>query len=223
MTTPNNPVRHLLWCALVAIHSENQSKPFRSELARRQFVSRWLNSARCRSVFNDLADEFSTLRKLLEITDKSVRIDQLLNTLLVNSENADTCDLFRFRAVLNTVRRKRWRVGVCNWPEQIVPEILERRKGQHLLQLTPTKDAFAPTGEMIAPLTFQIIFNCGPNTEIEKLFYLEQFQVVIGKDSRLNRQTQIRTLHIGIHSLPEPAWGPTQGEVRGHIWKPDIH
>lgn len=221
--TPDNPVRHLLWCTLVALQSENQIKPFRSELARRQFVANWLNSVRRRSVFNDLADEFSTLRKLLEITDRSVRIDQLLNTLLVNSEKVDTCDLFRFRAVLNTVRKKRWRVGVCKWPEQILPEILQRRKGLHLLQLTPTQTAFASTGEMTSPLTFQIVFNNGPNTEIEQFFYLEQFQVVIGNDTRLDRRTQIRTLHIGTHSLPESAWGPTQGESRGHIWKPENH
>lgn len=219
MTRIHNPVRHLLWCALEALHTEDQSKPFCSEYSRRQFVSRWINTVRRQPIFNDLADEFSTLRKLLDITDKNVRIDQLLKTLLVNSENADTCDLFRFRAVLNTVRRKRWRIGICNWPEQILPEILQRRNGQHLLQLTRTHEVFAPTGEMTAPLTFQVVFNNGANTQIEQFFYAEQFQVVIGKDSHLGRHTQIRTLHVGVHTLPESTWGPE----RGHIWKPDIH
>lgn len=220
-TASEHPVRHLLWCLLVALRTAINDNTLRSETARRRFVSEWLNGARRSAAFIGLNGEIATLRQLLD-TDKSVPIDGLLHSLLVNSGHAEHCALFRFRAALSTLMKQGWRTGVCRFPDEILHETLQRAQNSrcHILQLTRTEDSFRSTGEMTAPVTFQLIQHRKKDRETaERTFWNEQFMVVTGREEELGRQMTVRTIYIGHHRLPEAVWG-----ARSHdIWRPSLH
>ncbi|PLH18069.1 hypothetical protein C4Y63_018390 [Klebsiella pneumoniae subsp. pneumoniae] len=167
-----------------------------------------------------------TIRQLLE-TEKKRSIDAVLTTLWTNSVSTGNCDLFRFRAVLNSLLGLGWKHCLCPWPEQVVTEIMERQRTRknHILQLTRMEEAFTATGSMISPVTFQLLLKKNEDEEVEKSFYLDRFSVVRGRDTSLSKAT-LRTLYIGHSTLPETAWGAwgdRENVGSGNLWRPDLH
>jgi len=218
----DNSVPHLLWCILVALRTAEEDSPFTSESARRRFISDWLDMGRDNPNFRGMASEFTSLRELLEKTDKATRVTDTLSTLLDHAYAAEQCDLFRFRSAFNTLLQLGWQHIVCRYPENITAELMERRKGdrRHLLQLIRTEQAFHPVGNMVQPVTFQLLFSRkdAEQLDAETTFHQEGFQVVYArKELCLTKDRIIRTLHIGTPSLPEEEWNPQQQD----IWLPD--
>ncbi|PKH19355.1 hypothetical protein CIG19_20140 [Enterobacterales bacterium CwR94] len=222
MHPAENSVSHLLWCIIVALRTAEEDSPFTSETARRRFISNWLNSARDKPSFRDMPGEFTTLRELLNKTSKSVCVTEILVTLLENAHEAQRCDLFRFRSAVSMLLGQGWKHTVCRYPESISEALLARQRGSglHALQLTRTEQAFLPVGEMIMPVTFQILVS---NTDSEPYgpeiaFHNEGFDVVlVGGELKLNERI-IRTMHIGLPSIPTAEWNP----LHDHIWAPPL-
>lgn len=222
MYSADNSIHHLLWCILVALRTAEKDKPFTSEIARRRFISNWLDTARVNTAFRGMNAEFTTLRQLLENSDKAVPVDGTLSVLLEHASAANRCDLFRFRSALNTLMQTGWHLVVCRYPENISTELFQRRRDRrkHALQLTRTETAFRPTGEMILPVTFQLLQSRSSesNEEVELLFHSENFQVVVGdSELELDKQRFVRTLHVGTASLPTDEWHPLDVD----IWQPE--
>jgi len=217
----DNSVHHLLWCILIAIRTAEQEKPFTSETARRRFISNWLDTARTHPSFRGMNAEFTSLRQLLETSDKSVSVDGTLDVLLNHAFAAEHCDLFRFRSALNSLIQKGWRLAVCRFPENITAELMQRRRDRrkHALQLTRTENAFQPTGNMVLPVTFQLLLNSTAeiSEDAEIVFHMEGFQVVVAHlELALDNRRLVRTLHIGTTSLTTNEWNPRKDD----IWQP---
>lgn len=218
MYPTENSVPHLLWCILVALRTAEEDKPFSSESARRRFIADWLNMARSNPNFHGMASEFTTLRELLDKTKKTTSVTDILSTLLENAYAAEKCDLFRFRSAFNTLLQHGWKHTVCHHPENIIVELTDRREGdhRHILQLTHTGNAFHPVGKMIQPMTFHLLFSRKDAglRDTERAFHREGFQVVCDKQKLcLTDNRIIRTLYIGLPSLPAPEWSPQQHDI----------
>lgn len=212
-----HPVRHLLWCMLAALREAAEDRKFHSEKERRRWLRDWLRDARKEETFRRLPDEITTLRRLLD-SNHVVSIEGVLNQLLINSAEADNCDLFRFRAALNAARKTGWRTGICRCNDEIFYETLSRAETsrRHILQLGRTEESFAPTGEMTAPVTFHLIQPQNRAREIvEQIFHDEKFQVVTGREKMFNRSL-VRTIWIGRLTLPDAVWGAGTD----NIWTP---
>lgn len=212
-----HPVRHLLRCMLAALREAAEDRKFHSEKERRRWLRDWLRDARKEETFRRLPDEITTLRRLLD-NNRVVYIESVLNQLLINSEEADNCDLFRFRAALNAARKTGWRTGICRCNDEIFYETLSRAETsrRHILQLGRTEESFALTGEMTAPVTFHLIQPQNHAREIvEQIFHDEKFQVVTGREKMFNRSL-VRTIWIGRLTLPDAVWGA----VSRKIWTP---
>lgn len=225
MQSTQEQVSHLLWCILVALRTAVENHHINSERGKRRFITEWLSGARRIPTFKGMGSEFMTIRQLLD-TEKERPIDAVLTALWTNSVSTGNCDLFRFRAVLNSLLRLGWKHCLCPWPEQIVTEIMARQRTRknHILQLTRMEEAFTATGSMTLPVTFQILLKEKKNEddEVEKSFYFDRFSVVRGRDTPLSKAT-LRTLYIGHHTLPESAWGARDGEHHRNVWTPDRH
>ncbi|WP_369306003.1 hypothetical protein [Yersinia ruckeri] len=198
MYSADNTVHHLLWCILVALRTADQEKTFTSEMARRRFIANWLDTARGNPSFRGMNAEFTTLRQLLETSDKGVPVDSTLSVLLSHASAVEQCDLFRFRSALNILMQKGWH--------------------KHALQLTCTENAFQPAGNMVQPITFQLLLNrTTENSEdAEMIFHTEGFQGVVANEMELDNRRIIRTLHIGTPSIPAGEWSPS----KDNIWQP---
>ncbi|TQI77269.1 hypothetical protein FHU10_5332 [Serratia fonticola] len=221
MYSADNSVHHLLWCILVALRTAEQETPFTSETVRRRFISNWLDEARSKPSFQGMNAEFTSLRQLLNTTDKSVPVDRTLSLLMNHASAAEHCDLFRFRSALNVLMQKGWRLVVCRFPENITMELMQRRRDrrQHALQLTRTETAFQHTGDMVQPVTFQLLLNStgDASEDVEKIFHAGGFQVVVADiELALDNRRHVRTLHIGTTSLAPNEWSPR----RNDIWRP---
>lgn len=220
MSSADNTVHHLLWCILIALRTADQEKPFTSEIARRRFIANWLDTARGNPSFRGMNAEFTTLRQLLETSDKAVPVDSTLSVLLSHASAVEQCDLFRFRSTLNILMQKGWRLVICRFPENITAELMQRRQDRrkHALQLTRMENAFQPTGNMVLPVTFQLLLNRTAETseDAEMVFHTEGFQVVVASELELDNRRLIRTLHIGMPSLPAGEWTPRED----NIWQP---
>ncbi|MFT0701286.1 hypothetical protein [Citrobacter meridianamericanus] len=226
MQSTQEQVSHLLWCILVALRTAVENHHITSERGKRRFITEWLSGARRIPTFKGMGSEFMTIRQLLEI-EKNRSIDAVLTTLWTNSVSTGNCDLFRFRAVLNSLLGLGWKHCLCPWPEQVVTEIMERQRTRknHILQLTRMEEAFTATGSMISPVTFQLLLKKNEDEEVEKSFYLDRFSVVRGRDTSLSKAT-LRTLYIGHSTLPETAWGAwgdRENVGSGNLWRPDLH
>ncbi len=212
-----HPVRNLLRCMLAALREAAEDRKFHSEKERRRWLREWLRDARKEEAFRRLPDEIATLRRLLD-NNRVVYIESVLNQLLINSEEADNCDLFRFRAALNAARKTGWRTGICRCNDEIFYETLSRAETSrsHILQLDRTEESFAPTGEMTAPVTFLLIQPQNRVREtVEQIFHDEKFQVVTGREKMFNRSL-VRTIWIGCPTLPDAVWGAGTD----NIWTP---
>ncbi|ALX97555.1 hypothetical protein AV650_28910 (plasmid) [Serratia fonticola] len=220
MSSADNTVHHLLWCILIALRTADQEKPFTSEIARRRFIANWLDTARGNPSFRGMNAEFTTLRQLLENSDKAVPVDSTLSVLLSHASAVEQCDLFRFRSTLNILMQKGWRLVICRFPENITTELMQRRQDRrkHALQLTRMENSFQPTGNMVLPVTFQLLLNRTAETieDAEMVFHTEGFQVVVASELELDNRRLIRTLHIGMPSLPAGEWTPREDK----IWQP---
>lgn len=220
MSSADNTVHHLLWCILIALRTADQEKPFTSEIARRRFIANWLDTARGNPSFRGMNAEFTTLRQLLETSDKAVPVDSTLSVLLSHATAVEQCDLFRFRSTLNILMQKGWRLVICRFPENITTELMQRRQDRrkHALQLTRMENAFQPTGNMVLPVTFQLLLNRTAETseDAELIFHTEGFQVVVANELELDNRRIIRTLHIGAPYLPASEWSPSTDK----IWQP---
>jgi len=223
MQSTQEQVTHLLWCILVALRTAVKNQPTTSERRKRKFISEWLSDARSVPTFRGMASEFMTLRQLLD-AEKQRPIDDILTALWTNAVSTGNCDLFRFRAVLNTLLGQGWKHCLCPWPEQVVTEIMERQRNRkkHILQFTRMEEAFTSTGLMTSPVTLQLLLPGSKDAEVEHSFYLDRFSVVRGRDVTLPQAT-LRTLYIGHHTLPESAWGAREGVGSGNLWRPDLH
>ncbi|ECM3182330.1 TPA: hypothetical protein G8W61_004645 [Salmonella enterica] len=212
-----HPVRHLLWSMFSALREAAEDRKFHSEKERRRWLRDWLRDARKEETFRNLTDEITTLRQLLD-NNRVVSIESVLNQLLINSAEADNCDLFRFRAALNAARKTGWRTGICRCNDEIFYETLSRAetRRRHILQLGRTEESFAPTGEMTAPVTFHLIQPQNRAREtVEQIFHDEKFQVVTGREKMFNRSL-VRTIWIGRLTLPDAVWGAGTD----NIWTP---
>lgn len=223
MQSTQEQVSHLLWCILVTLRTAVENHQIASERSKRKFITQWLNSARSLPAFRGMASEFMTIRQLLDV-EKQRSIDDVLTVLWTNAVSTGNCDLFRFRAVLNSLLGMGWKHCLCPWPEQVANEIMERQRNRkkHILQFTRMEEAFSSTGSMSAPVTLQLLLQKGEDEEVEQSFYLDRFSVVRGQDISLSRAT-LRTLYIGHHTLPETAWGAREGVRFGDVWRPDLH
>lgn len=172
MPQQENPVSHLLWCMLLALRGAHNDTPFTSEPARRKFLSQWLTGARKVPTFSGLAREFAALRELLG-KDKTQPIDGILTALWQQSVLSEKCDFIRLRDAKNALHGSHWRCCLCRFPEQTVSETFTRLRTRHnhYLQLTRTEDTFLSTGQMNAPLTFQLVLN-RPSHQFEEIFHL---------------------------------------------------
>lgn len=202
---------------LAALREAAEDRKFHSEKERRRWLREWLRDARKEEAFRRLPDEIATLRRLLD-NNRVVSIESVLNQLLINSEEADNCDLFRFRAALNAARKTGWRTGICRCNDEILYETLRLAETgrRHILQLGRTEESFAPTGEITAPVTFHLIQPQNRAREtVEQIFHDEKFQVVKGRENMFNRSL-VRTIWIGRLTLPDAVWGA----VSRKIWTP---
>lgn len=218
MSEPESPVRHLLSCMLIALHTAD-ADTLRSERGRRKFISKWLDGARAIPAFNSLSDEVATLRQLLE-QDIGKPIDRIINSLLSNSEKADHCDIFRFRSAINTLLKQGWRYATCRYPDDILHEALgcSLESKKHILQITMSESCFAPTGEMMAPLSFHIISPVSaPQEQAELAFHSQRFQVIRGREAPVIYDKRIRTIYVGVDTLREPLWDPESKA----LWQPE--
>lgn len=223
MQSTQEQVTHLLWCILVALRTAVENQSITSERRKRKFIGEWLSEARSIPAFRGMASEFMTIRQLLD-NEKQRPIDDVLNVLWSNAVSTGNCDLFRFRAVLNSLLGQGWKHCLCPWPEQVVTEIMARQRNRkkHILQFTRMEEAFTSTGLMTSPVTLQLLLPKGKDVEVEQSFYRDRFSVVCGQEVPLSKAT-LRTLYIGHHSLPESAWGAREGVGSGNIWRPDLH
>lgn len=192
MSSADNTVHHLLWCILIALRTADQEKPFTSEIARRRFIANWLDTARGNPSFRGMNAEFTTLRQLLETSDKAVPVDSTLSVLLSHATAVEQCDLFRFRSTLNILMQKGWRLVICRFPENITTELMQRRQDRrkHALQLTRMENAFQPTGNMVLPVTFQLLLNRTAETTSEPPIYLPVNGVPVRTRFGNHRETQ---------------------------------
>lgn len=218
MPQQENPVSHLLWCMLLALRCAHNDTPFTSEPARRKFLSQWLTGARKVPAFSGMAREFTSLRELL-VKDKKQPIDGILTALWQQSVLSEQCDFIRLRNAKNALHDSSWRCCLCRFPEQTVSETFTRLRTRHnhYLQLTRTEDTFLSTGQMNAPLTFQLVLN-KPSHQFEEVFHLHGFSVKPGAEIRTGKST-LRTVYIGMPSLSENVWGATPDD----LWKPRYH
>jgi len=223
MQSTQDQVSHLLWCILVALRTAVENHNITSERGKRKFIAEWLKGARHTPAFQGMAAEFSAVRQLLD-GDKSLSIDNVLSALWSNAVSTAGCDLFRFRAVLNGLFSQGWRHSLCLWPEQILPEIMERQRSRkrHILQFTRMEEAFSATGTMSAPVTLQLLLQKDEDEQVEHSFYLDRFSVVRGREITLGKTT-LRTLYIGHPTLPESAWGARDSGYHGDVWRPGTH
>lgn len=152
MSTHENPVRQLLWCALTALRTAQEEHHIHSEARLRRYLREWLQGAAKLHQFRSIPEEIMTLKRLLD-ENRHVPIISTLNALFMSSVSADNCDLFRFRAALSAISRKGWRCGVCPWPEQVFSETITQActGRESLLQLTRTEECFSSAGKMTAP------------------------------------------------------------------------
>lgn len=194
MSRQENPVSHLLWCMLMALRCAHNDTPFTSESARRRFLSEWLTGARRVPVFSGPSREFASLRELLG-RDKSHSVEGVLTALWEQSVLSERCDFIRLRDAKNALHGSSWRSCLCRFPEQTVPEIFNRMKTRqnHYLQLTRTEDIFLSTGQMNAPLTFQLVLNKATH-QFEEIFHLYGFSVKPGTEIQTGRST-LRTVY----------------------------
>ncbi|SUH95482.1 conjugal transfer protein TraC [Salmonella enterica subsp. arizonae] len=178
MSTHENPVRQLLWCALTALRTAQEEHHIHSEARLRRYLREWLQGAAKLHQFRSIPEEIMTLKRLLD-ENRHVPIISTLNALFMSSVSADNCDLFRFRAALSAISRKGWRCGVCPWPEQVFSETITQActGRESLLQLTRTEECFSSAGKMTAPVTLQLIFPLdNDNTTAEDLFLTRGFR-----------------------------------------------
>lgn len=218
MPLQENPVSHLLWCMLMALRCAHNDTPLTSESARRKFLSDWLSGAHRQPAFSGLSREFASLRELLA-RDKSQSVEGVLTALWEQSVLSEKCDFIRLRDAKNALHASRWRSCLCRFPEQIISEAFTRQqsRGNHFLQLNRTEDAFLSTGQMNAPLTFQLVLNKSTH-QFEEIFHLYGFDVKPGAEIRTGKST-LRTVYIGMPSLPENVWGATPDD----LWRPRYH
>lgn len=217
-------IAHLLWCILVAVRTAVENHEIKSETGKRKFIGEWLRGARRHESFRGMSNEFQTIRQLLE-RDLSQPIDGIINTLWMNAVSSTGCDLFRFRAVLNSLRSQGWKHSLCPWPEQIVAELIDREKSSsnHILQLTRMEEAFSPVGAMTTPVTFQLIIKKCNRTPVEEAFYSDNFSVVCSLRELSLRKSTIRTLYIGHKQLPDSVWGFQENVKASSVWNPQLH
>ncbi|EBP9313029.1 hypothetical protein ATP43_24725, partial [Salmonella enterica] len=110
--------------------------------------------------------------------DKKQPIEGILTALWQQSVLSEQCDFIRLRDAKNALHGSHWRSCLCRFPEQTVSETFTRLRTRHnhYLQLTRTEDTFLSTGQMNAPLTFQLVLN-RPSHQFEEIFHLHGFSV----------------------------------------------
>lgn len=221
MLHTNNSVSNLLWCLLIVLRTAENECPFTSEALRRKFVYNWINMTKKSKNFLGMISDFTILTQLLEKTDKSICISDVLNTLFEQSDTSKICDLSRFRSAFNALLRLGWQHTICHNHENIMTELMIRREGlnRYILQLLSPEKAFNSEGKMVKPITFHLIFSQegSERLDAETTFYNEGYQVIcVSKDLELTNNRMIRTLHIGLATLPENDWHPQDKDV----WKP---
>ncbi|WP_253208150.1 hypothetical protein [Escherichia coli] len=116
-----NPVILLLENMLEALSTAPDN--INNERRRRRYLLNWLDTARQMREFRGMAEEFTTLRKLLA-TNSDIPVANTLKSLLESGNNAALYDLYRFRSALAACRSLGWQ-----W---ICPYI-----SRHLLSLNP--------------------------------------------------------------------------------------
>lgn len=221
-------IAHFLWCLLVAVRTAEENHEIKSETGKRKFIAQWLRGARRHDAFRGMTSEFQTVRQLLE-RDLSSPIEGILNTLWMNAVSSTSCDLFRFRAVLNSLNSHGWRHSLCPWPEHVTSELLDRQKSRsnHILQLTRMEEAFSPVGAMTSPVTFHLIIKNNGNKpglhQVEETFHNDKFSVAQSRRELTLNKATIRTVYIGHQGLPETVWGIQDCEHPGAVWKPQLH
>lgn len=218
MYTSDKSIPHLLWRILIALRTTEENTPFPSEIARRVFLTDWMMLAQRKNEYRGMESELSTLQQLIEKTDITISVEETLNSLLEHACAAEQCDLFRFRSALNTLLQLGWLHTVCRFPENISTELMDRRKGdcRHLLQLTRTESAFHPVGHMVKPVTFQLLFSQkdAERQDAEETFFSDGFQIVYAnRELNLTNNRILRTLHIGLPSLPHNEWNPLDCDI----------
>ncbi|HGU3311148.1 TPA: traC, partial [Escherichia coli O103:H2] len=118
-----NPVILLLENMLEALSTAPDN--INNERRRRRYLLNWLESARQMSAFRGMAEEFTTLRKLLA-TNTDIPVANTLKSLLESGNNAALYDLYRFRSALAACRSLGWQIGTCAWSDQLLSETLSR-------------------------------------------------------------------------------------------------
>ncbi|HFQ9762271.1 TPA: traC [Escherichia coli] len=209
-----NPVILLLENMLEALSTAPDN--INNERRRRRYLLNWLESARQMSAFRGMAEEFTTLRKLLA-TNTDIPVANTLKSLLESGNNAALYDLYRFRSALAVCRSLGWQIGTCAWNDQLLSETLSRAQTgkRHILQLNSTRDTFSTTGRMLRPVAFSLIHPASlESSEVEEIFRDEGFILAHGRECSLNgsgsgsgRNMLSRILHVGHSGLPKAEWG----------------
>lgn len=66
-------------------------------------------------------------------------------------------------------------------------------------------------GSMVLPVTLQLLFSKkhADQMHVESVFSTEGFQIVQdGRELNLTRERIVRTLHVGLPTLPTSEWSP---------------
>ncbi|EHX4548471.1 traC, partial [Escherichia coli] len=103
-----NPVILLLENMLEALSTAPDN--INNERRRRRYLLNWLDTARQMREFRGMAEEFTTLRKLLA-TNSDIPVANTLKSLLESGNNAALYDLYRFRSALSACRSLGWQIG----------------------------------------------------------------------------------------------------------------
>ncbi|EON0305826.1 traC, partial [Escherichia coli] len=114
-----NPVILLLENMLEALSTAPDN--INNERRRRRYLLNWLDTARQMREFRGMAEEFTTLRKLLA-TSSDIPVANTLKSLLESGNNAALYDLYRFRSALAACRSLGWQIGTCAWNDQLLSE-----------------------------------------------------------------------------------------------------
>lgn len=159
-----NPVILLLENMLEALSTAPDN--INNERRRRRYLLNWLDTARQMREFRGMAEEFTTLRKLLA-TNSDIPVANTLKSLLESGNNAALYDLYRFRSALSACRSLGWQIGTCAWNDQLLSETLSRAQTgkRHILQLNSTRDTFSTTGRMLRPVAFSLIHPASSNLQ----------------------------------------------------------
>ena len=160
----NEKTAHLVWCALIALHTARQDGRVRSEQQENLFLSRWFAGAeRQRRFSRDVATDISWMlqqgRSLGVRAQLAKKLDYIWRSTTGNI--LEQTDLFRLTWGLETAKSQQWVYHVLTDPEwlrlrrqRLTPDVCAVYLPESALE-----KAFSEEGKQTAPVPVRITGN----------------------------------------------------------------